>query len=511
MPILGNVVHRALKVRQKIRFRQGEPVKYQHQELRKLLTKARDTAIGRHYDFASILRAPDMMSAFRQAVPLHNYKSMYQNWWKRSMDGEANVFWPGKVKYYALSSGTSESASKYIPVTNDMLKAITRASIKQFYSMANFNLPPGTFEKGVFTLGSSTSLIRKGDYFVGDMSGISAKHSIPFWVGRFFKPGKEIMRIRAYEDKLNAIATQAPEWDISIMCGIPSWVQLTIEKILERHNAKTIHDIWPNLNVYIHGGIAFDSYRKKFDSFLGRPITFIETYMASEGFFGFRAVPDVEGIHFLLNNGHYFEFVPFNSNNFNEDGELDPNAHALHIGEIQAGIDYAVIISTVGGAWRYLIGDTVKFVNIESKEFIISGRTKHYLSISGEHLSVDNMNKAVGLVADELGVSINEFTVAGIPFENLFAHKWYIGTDDNIDPLRVREALDRHLCTVNDDYEWTRGTVLKDIQVEVVPVQYFYNYLKATAKLGDQVKFPRVLKKERFAEWEAFVAAQRKK
>lgn len=509
MPILGNVVKRALHLRKRIRFKKGEPLRFQERTLKKLLRAAKDTEFGRHYKFSQLITADNVIEAYREQVPLHNYITMYRQWWHRAMEGEENVFWPGKMKYFALSSGTSEASSKYIPVSKEMLKAVTKASVKQFYSMANFKLPSETFEKGIFTLGSSTNLIRQGDYFVGDMSGIQAGNSIPFWVNRFFKPGKSISAVRDWDQKLNKIARNAPQWDIGVLCGIPVWVQLMIERILEYHQVDDIRKIWPNLKVYIHGGISFDPYRKRFDELLGPDIIYIETYMASEGFFGFRAEPEAEGIHFILNNGIFYEFIPFCDAYFSRDGELLPEARTVHIDEVETGKDYAVVISTVAGAWRYLIGDTVRFLNTDTKEFIITGRTKHFLSICGEHLSIDNMNRALQTMADEMEITIPEFTVAGIPYGNLFAHRWYLGIDGGKDhwpePNKVRERLDTLLRELNDDYATERDNVLKEIEVHLVPVDLFYDYLRAIGKVGDQSKFPRVMKADRFAQWEAFV------
>lgn len=505
MPILGNVIKRTITLRKRMNFHRAEPVRYQLKVLKKLLRFARNTQFGRTYNFEKILQSPDIIQSFQDNVPLFNYKSIYQNWWSKAMDGQEDIFWPGKVKYFALSSGTTEGPSKYIPVTKDMLRAITKASFKQLYSMANFDLPSELYTKAIFTLGSSTDLDRQGDFFAGDMSGISADQAIPFWVQRFFKPGKRIMKKKDWDEKLDEIARNAPNWDIGVLAGIPVWVQIMLERVIEYHKVETIHDIWPNLMVYIHGGVAFEPYRKNFEKLFNQPITYIETYMASEGYFGFRARPETKSIQFILNNGHFYEFVPFDAKNFNEEGELKSAATVLDISEVEENVNYAVLISTVAGAWRYIIGDTVRFTDADRKEFIITGRTKHYLSICGEHLSVDNMNRAIQLVADELNISIPEFTVAGIPHENLFAHRWYIGTVDDVEPSVLASKLDHHLRTLNDDYATERYNVLKDVQVKVIRPSLFYAYLKSKGKVGDQVKFPRVMKRDRFAEWEEFV------
>lgn len=508
MPILGRAVKRYLRLRKKFTFLKGTPFQYQERVLKKLIRSAKDTEFGVQFGFADILKSEDVISAFRQRVPLYNYNRIFEQWWKRAMHNEEDVFWPGKVNYFALSSGTSEASSKYIPVTKEMIKAITSASLKQIISMTNFDFPAGQYSKPVLTLGSSTSLNYRNGYYVGDMSGISADRSIPFWVNRFFKPGKDIMRVQDWDTKLGEIAKNARDWDIGIICGIPAWVQIMIERILEYHKVDSIHEIWPNLAAYVHGGIAFEPYKKTFQKFFTKPMVFVETYMASEGFFAFRSNPHSEGMQLILNNGIFYEFIPFNRENFTPDGQMKPDAKTIIIDEVREEVDYAILISTCGGAWRYLIGDTVRFVDADRKELIVTGRTKHFLSICGEHLSVDNMNKALQMASEELNVNLMEFTVAGIPFQNLFAHKWYIGSESEIDKADVRRVLDAKLRIVNDDYATERDNVLKEIIVEVIPNQLFFDWLKKMGKEGAQNKFPRVMTEEQFVSWELFVQQQ---
>lgn len=505
MPILGRVVKRFLQLRKKFNFVKGTPVQYQVRVLKKLLRAAKDTEFGIRHDFNTLLRSEDLLHDFQNSVPIFTYDSIYNLWWKRALNGEENVFWPGKVKYFALSSGTSEASSKYIPVTKEMIKAITNASLKQIISMTNFHFPVEQYSKSVLTLGSSTSLNYQNGYYVGDMSGISADQSIPFWVNRFFKPGKEIMKEQDWDTKLNEIARRAKEWDIGAICGIPAWVQIMIERILAYHKVDSLHDIWPNVAAYIHGGIAFAPYKKTFEKFFSRPIEYVETYMASEGFFAFRANPGCNGMQLILNNGVYYEFLPFNRNNFTPEGQMKEHVKPITIDEVNEEEDYAILISTCAGAWRYLIGDTVRFVNADTKELIVTGRTKHFLSICGEHLSVDNMNTALHLTSEELNIHLMEFTVAGIPYENLFAHKWYIGAEEPVDNQRVREVLDEKLKLVNDDYATERANVLKDIAVIIIPNHLFFKWLKTQGKEGAQNKFPRVMDRDQFTAWENFV------
>jgi len=507
MALLGNLIARSLRLRKKFTLPVAAPVTYQRYVLRQLLERGQYTAFGKHYDFAGILgEEVDFVKAFRLRVPAHTYNEMYAGWWHRAQEGEENVTWPGKVKYFALSSGTSESASKHIPVTQDMIRAIKKIGFKQLYSMANFDIPPVAFEKGILMLGGTTSLFEKGEYYEGDMSGISAKN-MPRWVSSLlYKPGQKISRRPDWEDRIKLIVRKARHWDVGTVCGVPAWVQIVFEQIIAYHKVNNIHDIWPNLSVYIHGGVAFDPYRESFTKLLGKPLTFIETYMASEGSFGFQAHPGKPGIKLVLNNGIFYEFVPFNSENFDEEGNIKdtPATHLVH--EVKEQTDYAVMISTCSGAWRYLIGDVVRFTNAAEHEIVITGRTKQYLSLCGEHMSVDNMNKAIDTVSKKLGINVREFAVAGLPYENLFAHHWYIGCDDpSADPAKIRAVLDATLAEVNDDYAVERTSALKEVFVTVLPNATFYDYMRAKGKEGAMNKFPRVLKGQQLSDWEQFL------
>jgi GH3 auxin-responsive promoter len=264
--------------------------------------------------------------------------------------------------------------------------------------------------------------------------------------------------------------------------------------------------VWPNLRVYVHGGVSFDPYRKGFEKLLGRPISYIETYLASEGFIAYQASPRHGSMKLVLNNGIFYEFVPFNDNNFLPTGELSPKAKTVPIDEVEEGKEYALLLSTCAGAWRYLIGDVIKFTSVEESEIVITGRTKHFLSLCGEHLSVDNMNKAIEMVSDELNIDIKEFSVAGIPHGTLFAHHWYVGTDQAVDALLLKERLDHFLKNLNDDYATERSAALKDVYVDVLPVKTFYGWMESMGKSGGQNKFPRVLKNAQLEEWQKFIA-----
>lgn len=501
MALIGSILKRTIELNRKIpRLRRKDNYSKQVKTLRKLLAKAEFTAFGEHYHFTRLLSQPDPIPAFTSSIELHDYNSMFKKWWYRSLNGEAFVTWPERVKYFALSSGTSESSSKHIPVTKDTLRAIRKASIRQMMALHHFDLPEEFFTKGMLMVGGSTHLNYNGTYYSGDLSGITTGN-IPFWFQHFYKPGNRIARERDWNTKLDEIVKNAKDWDIGIVAGVPAWIQIVFERIIAYYNVNNIHDIWPNLAVYVWGGVSIKPYRKGLDQLCGKKLAYLETYLASEGFMAFQNDPAKEGQKLLLDNGIFFEFVPFNEDNFDADGALKNNPVTLNISQIEENTDYALLISTCSGAWRYLIGDTIRFTNVDSAEIVITGRTKQFLSLCGEHLSQDNMNRAIDLVSEELNISIPEFTVAGINYENLFAHHWYLGTPDDIDPAVVRASLDKHLCELNDDYRVERTAALKEVMVDVLPAETFISWMKKHGKVGGQHKFPRVMKNDRLEDW----------
>ena len=515
MPLLGNLLKKGIKIRESLEQQYSSPFDLQKNELRKLLIAASSTAFGRHYGFKDILETfknPDpkyFYKIYKNRLPLADYNKMFSEWWYRDLRGEANVCWPGKVKYFALSSGTSEASSKHIPVTKEMSKAIQKTSIRQILSLSHYDLPPELFQTGILMLGGSTDLQTNGRCFEGDLSGIQTAQ-LPFWFQHFYKPGKKISKYRNWDEKLNEITRKAKDWDIGIIVGVPAWIQILMEKIIDHYGVRNIHEIWPNLQVYVHGGVAFDPYRKSFGKLLDKdkPFQYIETYLSSEGFIAFQAKPDTQSMKLVLNNGIFYEFVPFEEQYFNGNGELHPDAATYMIDEVEENKDYALILSTCAGAWRYTIGDVIRFTSVEDAEIVITGRTKHYLSLCGEHLSVDNMNKAVKMLEEQFNIEIPEFTVAGEHHGTLFAHHWYIGIDKQADPEKVREQLDANLKDLNDDYAVERGAALKEVFVEALPTSYFYDFLKEKGKVGGQNKFPRVMKGRMLDEWKDFLARQ---
>jgi hypothetical protein len=509
MYILGSIIKRAIELRSKIptfsEINSSDARKAQRRTLKKLLRMANDTAFGEYYNFWDILRSKNPIKMFQERVPVFDYNSIYKQWWYRTLTGESYVAWPGTVKYFALSSGTSEASSKYIPVTNDMIRAIKKTSIRQLVSLAQYDFPNEFYEKGILMLGGSTHLQFNGTYYEGDLSGITAGN-LPFWFQHFYKPGKRISKERQWSTKLDEIVKNAKEWDIGVIVGVPAWLQILLERIIKHYNLNTIHDIWPNLSIYVHGGVSFVPFMKGFEKLLAKPLVYIETYLASEGFIAFQSRPKTESMELVLDNGIFFEFVPFNDKNFNSEGNVVAHPETITIGEVEENKEYALLLSTCSGAWRYLIGDTIKFTSLEKNEIVITGRTKHFLSLCGEHLSQENMNSAVKMLGDDLNIDIREFTVAGIRYDSMFAHKWFLGTDDEISPELAKEKIDENLKILNDDYRVERIAAIKEVMVEILPSEVFYDWMKMKGKEGGQNKFPRVLKNQQISEWEEHIS-----
>lgn len=509
MPIIGSIIKRAIELRNlstKENQKSFDGCKAQQEVLKKLLRKAQFTHFGEAHDFSELLRSKDLIRDFQKNVPVHDYNDIFKKWWYRSLNGEAFVTWPGKVKHFALSSGTSEASSKYIPVTNDMLRSIKKTSVRQLLSLAQYNFPPEFFEmgKGILMLGGSTHLQYNGTYYAGDLSGITTGN-IPFWFQVFYKPGKRISKERDWNTKLDEIVKNAKNWDIGIIVGVPAWLQILLERIIKTYNLKNIHEIWPNLSIYVHGGVSFAPYYKGFERLLGQPLTYMETYLASEGFIAYQKRPGVDSMQLSLDTGLFFEFVPFNESNFDQEGNIVAKPEALTLKDVEEEKEYALLISSNAGAWRYLIGDTIKFTSKKLNEIRITGRTKHFLSLCGEHLSQDNMNRAVEMMSNDLNIEVREFTVAGIKHESMFAHKWFLGTDDPLDVNTAREMIDNNLKQLNDDYRVERIAAIKDVIVEILPTKVFYEWMRAHGKEGAQNKFPRVIKAKQLDEWEQYI------
>jgi hypothetical protein len=504
-PLSGVLIKSGLQISRKVIPNATIPYESQEKTLRILIKKTADTAFGRKYGFKELIKSTNLFHDFKQQVPIHDYDKIFKEWWYRNLEGEEDVAWKGKISYFALSSGTTGAPSKYIPITNEMIRSIRLAGVKMYSGLTISDLPIQQYSKKVLLLGGNADLNKNRHYFYGDLTGILV-HKLPVWMTKRYKPGLKIASIKDYHEKMLAIAKEAHKWDIGFISGIPSWTQMMLEYVLEYNRIDNIHEIWPNLKVYAHGGTAFTPYKLSIQSMMCKPLIFLDGYLASEGFVAYQNKVDAKGMVLNYNCGLYFEFVPFTHENFDDTGNIKPEARVFSIHEVEEGKEYAILLTTCAGAWRYFIGDTIKFVDLANSELIITGRTKHFLSICGEHLSVDNMSEALDLIQQNLNIRCREFCVAGIKSGSHFRHKWYISCEpaDYSDSILAKE-LDYQLKKVNDDYTAVRKAVLNTPEVVVLPPTVFYNYLESKGKIGGQSKFPRVMSREQFTDWEEYV------
>ena len=504
MAILGNIIKGVINLTDTLSSETNH-IEAQESVLKNLLQTAKDTQFGKKHHFERILSSNDVSASFADTVPYFDYHKIDEKWWSKLHQGETNVTWPGTPSYFALSSGTTGKKSKRIPVTDAMVDAIRNAGIKQVLSLNHFDLPADFFEKEIMMLGSSTDLQENNNHLEGEISGISASN-IPFWFKGYYKPGEDIAKIDDWDTRVLHIAKNAKNWDIGALSGIPAWIELMLKEVIEYHNLKHIHEIWPNLKVYTSGGVAFAPYEKSFNALLGKPVTVIDTYLASEGYIATQIRPETDAMQLNTDNGIYFEFVPMHPDYIKEDGSLKKDAPSVSIKDVQLDKDYILIMSTVSGAWRYLIGDTITFTNIEKAEIKITGRTKFFLNTVGSQLSVNKMDDAIQHLEEQFSTKISEYTICAKRFEDgEFYHSWYLGSEVSSDEKEIAKVLDTYLKEANKNYKVARSKALKGVKVKVIPVEKFYDWSDKNKKKGGQVKMERVMKEKKFTEWEKFL------
>ncbi|WP_124981070.1 GH3 family domain-containing protein [Nonlabens xiamenensis] len=509
MALLGPIIKTALHLHDSFSST-ADHVEAQEKVLRKLLKTAKNTSFGLYYDFAGILEEDEVASAFAKAVPYFDYHEMNEKWWNQMKAGNPDIAWPGSPKFLARSSGTTGKKSKTIPVTEEMIDAIKAAGTRQVSSLTHFDLPNEAFESEVLALGSSTALDEEDGFIIGEISGISASQ-IPEFLDAFYRPGREISSIEDWDQRVERIAEEAKNWDIGMLSGIPSWMEMMLKKVMDYHQADSIHEIWPNLSVYTSGGVAFEPYRTSLEKLFSRPVQIIDTYLASEGFIACQQRPDTDAMELITDGGIYFEFVPFQPEYVAQDGSIKEGAPVLNLKEIEEDVDYALIISTVAGAWRYLIGDTIKFTDKSRAEIKITGRTKFFLNVVGSQLSVLKMETAITELQQQFDTSIKEFTVCAKKIEGEFHHVWYLGTATSASEDELAQALDQKLAEANKNYKVARKKALKGIRVHKVSPKLFADWNDHNKKKGGQVKMEKVMKEEQFATWEDFVKGQKTK
>ncbi|MEN9743627.1 MAG: hypothetical protein RLZZ65_1432 [Bacteroidota bacterium] len=502
MPIIGKLIQRSTAISFKRISRKSPDYKQQLEALRSNIEVSKKTKFGLAHHFSSLLQRTDFVSRYQQQVPITDYDTFYNEWLRASIDGAKDHIWPGRIKYFALSSGTTGAPSKRIPVSTEMIRSFQRVSIRQFSILHELNLDESFYGSRVLAVGGSTKLKKVGEHFEGDLSGILKKHT-SIIAAPFAKPSKKITHLKDWKQKLPLMVAEAPKWNIGIMAGIPSWCVLLLEEIVKHYQLDNIHQIWPNFKVYVHGGVYMDPFKERLRKVCGEPVVLLDTYLASEGYFGYQISPKRKGMKLLLNNSIFFEFIPFNAEYFTESGELKNKYLAYTISEVKPGIDYAMVISTNAGLWRYMLGDLVRFLDTDTQEIIISGRIKQYLSICGEHLSLDNINQAMVEVSLKHQFSFSEYTI--FADEETHQHCWFIGCDDDTASENLIEEIDAKLQEINDDYAYVRKHSMPLPSLKLIPTQVFYAYLESINKLGAQNKMPRVLNKQQTQQWLAFL------
>ncbi|MEP0710732.1 MAG: GH3 auxin-responsive promoter family protein [Algoriphagus sp.] len=505
MAILGKLVKVGIDLSAKIQFSEDSPFIAQEKQLRELLTKAKDTSFGKYHGFEEILQSEDIVAAYRKEVPIFNYDDMHAQWWCKQERFE-DITWPGKPNFFARSSGTTGKSSKRIPITNEFIGSMRSVGTSMINSLHEFDFSETLFESEVLMLSSSANLDHNENGFEeGEISGINVSN-FPNWYDVFYRPGKEIAAIDDWDERINAIADAAPDWNIGAIAGIPSWVLLMLQRIIERHQLNDIHEIWPNFQVFASGGVAFETYREDFEKICKTPVTILDTYLASEGFIAYSFKPGSMNMKLALSHGYFFEFIPFDERGVSETGDLLENPLVLGIDEVKVGEEYVLILSSCAGAWRYAIGDVVRIESLDPPQIKITGRTKFFLNVVGSQLSEEKMDRAILELAESNSTTINEYMVAAIKSEtDDYIHQWILVSEmDSTDTFA--EKLDELLQNANKNYAVARSKALKGISVKTISKEQYTSFLAATNKKGGQTKTPKVMTEEKMKSLLKFIS-----
>lgn len=501
MPLIGNIIKGALSITSEVDLSFRDDLEKQAAQLRTLLEKSQDTAFGKYYNFNKILDSRDVQRAFGEAVPIFQYDEMYQRWWSQQLKNP-DITWPGQPDFYARSSGTTGKESKRIPVTDEFIASMRSVSFDLLKTIPSYDLADEVFESEVLVISSSASLTSNDNgYLEGEISGINV-YNLPDWYNTFYRPGKEIAQIPNWHDRLERIVDEAPGWNVGAIAGIPSWVLQILRAIVRRYDVPSIKAIWPNLSIYMSGGVAFNTYRESFRNICGDDIHVIDTYLASEGFFAYSDVPSKMDMKLALDHGYYYEFIPFDGSGFDEQGNVLEDPKVIGLGEVEEGQEYALVVSTCAGAWRYMIGDTIKFTSSNPYRITLTGRTKFFLNVTGSQLSEEKLDDAVTELSRVAGGEINEYSVGALEDENgEYYHQWVLVSDADIKPETAGAILDRRLRELNHNYDVARGKALKDVKVRIISRSKYLSWLESGKQLGGQVKVPKVMSSKRMKNY----------
>ena len=465
------------------------PVEMQEALLRQLLDKSRHTAWGKAYGYPEIRDSAD----FKARVPITTYEDLYP-WIERCIKGEQDVLWPGRIGWFAKSSGTTNDKSKYIPVTPEALDACHYAAGQDMIAMYLKHRPESRLFTGkTLSIGGSHNIHHLNHYArYGDVSAVLLEN-LPKFYELMRTPSKATALMEHWEEKVEAMAREVIEEDVTSMVGVPTWTMVLINKIFEitGNKRRNLLDIWPNLELYVHGGVSFEPYRAEFQRVIPSPrMTYLDCYNASEGFFAVQDRPDEPGMLLMLDYGIYYEFLPLEHL-----GEANPPTHSL--AEVEPGRNYAVVISTNAGLWRYLVGDTVTFTETNPFRIQITGRTKQFINAFGEELMVDNAERGMAEACEATGAQVSNYTAAPIYFEGSSkgGHEWLIEFSHPPEDVEAFfRILDQTMQRLNSDYEAKRrGNLALGFPTwRVLPEGTFHAWMKSRGKLGGQHKVPRL-------------------
>ena len=480
----------AKTIRKKIDSWASNPIEAQQKIFDQLISKAKITNFGKDHNFGAIKTHAD----FVQNVPVRDYEAL-RNYVDKMVAGEKDILWPGKPLYYAKTSGTT-SGAKYIPITKESMpthiEAARNAILCYIAETGNAKFVDG---KMIFLQGSP-ELTEKNGVKLGRLSGIVA-HYVPGYLQKNRMPSWETNCIEDWETKVDAIVEETRDLNMTVISGIPSWVQMYFEK-LKRKTGKKVGDIFKNFDLFIYGGVNYEPYRSKFENLIGRKVDSIELYPASEGFFAFQDSQKAKGMLLQLNSGIFYEFIKAES-------FFDEDPKRLRIAEVELGVNYVMIISTTAGLWAYNVGDTIQFTSLKPYRVMVSGRIKHYISAFGEHVIAKEVEEAMQVASEKTGARINEFTVApqvNPSAEELPYHEWFIEFEKEPENLsNFSNILDTSLQKQNSYYfDLIEGNILQPVKISKVPKNGFQAYMKSIGKLGGQNKLPRLSNDRKIAD-----------
>ncbi len=488
MPLLNSIISWVnVKRLHQIDLFKKYPFDVQQEVFQKLIEQAAKTTWGIQYGYDSIYSIED----YQQRVPVSTYDDL-KPYINRLREGEQNLLWPSEIKWFAKSSGTTSDKSKFIPVSNEALEECHFRGGKDVIAFYTRERPDNAILKGkALTLGGSAEVNNfSNQSYYGDLSAVIIEN-LPFWAQFIRTPAAEIALLPDFEEKLHKIISHTVNENVTSIAGVPSWNLVLLRAILDYTGKSNILEVWPNLELFTHGGISFAPYRELYRQLIpSEKMNYLETYNASEGFFGIQDELACDDMLLMLDLGVFYEFIPV-------DRLEDPNPPAYTVREVEQGVNYAMIITTNGGLWRYMIGDTVVFTSLSPHKIKISGRTKYFINAFGEEVIEDNAEKALMSACRQTGAIIKEYTAGPLYMgtHTKGAHEWMIEFDTPPDNLGLfAKTLDKALCQLNSDYEAKRykGITLEDPRIVSLEAGTFYRWMRKRGKLGGQNKIPRL-------------------